>query len=103
MRTVRVINPSELSLFVNNVLMGDRATLRANQLKIDVFGTKGNWELHGAYGQLRIGAFKSGSMLLEGNILNVDRQGYYTILVRDQELQQQLVQIYVIPSGVQGD
>lgn len=102
-RTVRVIDISTLSVFVNSQLIEDRSTIQANKLKFDTYGTRGESEFHIAFGEHPISAFKTGRYQLIDNTYDIDRQGYYTIYIRDQELQQMRILLYVIPQYGKGN
>ncbi len=97
-RKVRVVDSSALVVYVNGQLASDAMNLPADSLRIEVFGTRGAWELQGAYGQHQASHFKTGRYMLDpASDHTIDRQGYYTLFVRDQELQQQVIYLYVIP------
>lgn len=98
-RTVEVIGPGSLKVFANQQLAdGEGLTLRAPHVKLQWFGTEGEVHVRWAYGRLQLGEFKLIDQAMPEDGLAIDRQGYYTFLIEDQERRYQLIHIYVIPS-----
>lgn len=102
-RTVLVVDGSELSVYVNGQVADKTLSIRSHVLNIDVYGAQGEWEIMSGPGQLRIGEFKNDTHAHHGMTIEIDTQGYYTILVRDQELNYQLIEVYIIPALGKGE
>lgn len=97
-RIVEVVDASELTIYVNGQLAEASMNIQADSIQIDVVGTMGQWELQGTYGNHKISRFKSGGYILDPEQqVAVTSQGYYTLLVRDQELQQKMIHLYITP------
>lgn len=98
-RTAEVIAEGRLLAFVNreSAESGD-ITIRASHVKLDWFGTEGEVTVRWVYGRLQIGEFKKVDEPLPEDGIPIDRQGYYTFLIEDQERRSLLVHVYVIPA-----
>lgn len=97
-RTVQVMGQGSMAVYVNREYAGDGdLTIRASHVKLQWFGTQGEVKVRWAYGRLQLGEFKLIQETLPEEGLAIDRQGYYTFLVEDQELGYQLIHVYVIP------
>ncbi len=103
-RVVEIVDTSQLTIYVNGQLAEEGMNIHSDVLHVDVVGTLGQWELHGASGNHKVSRFKSGGYLLDRDQpIAMSTQDYYTLLVRDQELQQQLIHLYVIPQDGRGE
>ncbi len=96
-RKAMVIDSDQLSVYINNQLAEEVDMIRGNKLAIQTFGTKGEYTIWWKYGKWLKGDFKTGDKHVYEGELTIDRQGYYTFLVQDQERHYKLVQVYVIP------
>jgi hypothetical protein len=97
-RQVMVIGPDELVAYVNRepADSGD-LMIRASHVNLQWFGAEGEVKVRWAPGRLQIGEFKLLEQPFPEGGITVDRQGYYTFLIEDQERRYRLVHVYVIP------
>ncbi|CAM3634726.1 immunoglobulin-like domain-containing protein [Marinicrinis lubricantis] len=98
-RQASVIPMEELTVYVNSVAPVDgEMTVWGSELLVQWFGQQGSEVVKWAYGKLHTGDFKGLDAVLEAGMLVADKQGYYTILVQDQERSRKFIHVYVIPN-----
>jgi hypothetical protein len=98
-RKAVVVPTQELTVYVNTKApQNGSIDVNGSSLVIQQFGQQGDVVVKWAYGKQPLGAFKTSDQLLGTAPLTVDKQGYYTFLIQDQERRYKLVYVYVIPS-----
>lgn len=98
-RKAHIVQITGLTIFVNSqdTSQGETFVTDTN-VWLRVFGEQGDIRVRWAYGKLDLGMFKMNDQWLRTDSLPIDRQGYYTFLVEDQERHYQLIHVYVIPT-----
>lgn len=96
-RKALVFATGDYRVFVNALPVEDsrEVAVRGSTLSLQLFGEQGEAIVKWAYGKLGKGDFKRVDSVLAGDTLTVDRNGYYTFYIQDQERRTMLIHVYV--------
>lgn len=96
-RKVYIINPSEILAFVNSkVTNEDKIIIYGSNISLKYFGTYGDVTVKWAEGKLKSGQFKRCENYLIDDTLKVDKSGFYSFYIQDQERRLKIIHVYVI-------
>jgi|GEM_PF-1237760 len=101
-RQAIVVGTEELAVYINGMAAVDDLSIRAHTLTLRIFGAQGDTAVYWAEGRRSKGYFKESGIPLADPQLEIERQGYYTLFIQDQERHYKLIHIYVIPATDKG-
>lgn len=98
-RKAIVIDPSQLAVYVNSNIKSDKdMIMEANSISLLEFGYLGDTRIKWMVGRYDKGDFKDCETYTQNGLLTVDRSGYWTLLVQDQERNTEIVHVYILYS-----
>ncbi len=99
-RTVKVVNPDEFTVFINTSEAKETEIVTEGKgISLELFGIEGNHIVKWLKGKKNKGDFKECEVYCEGGYLQIEESGYYTLLIQDQERNTKLLNVYVIHSN----
>jgi hypothetical protein len=98
-RQVRVVSVDSLAVYMQHEQVGEfqPIVIRGNSINFQVYGHQGKLQVQWMQGLKRKGDFKREASWIatDRTVIPVERSGYYSILVRDQQRNYQLFHVFV--------
>ncbi len=96
-RKITVISPDELRIFINGVdtLKTDKVILCEPQIRLGIFNPMGDIKIKWENGKLLQNEMKTGGNIVSTQQFKVDKVGWYTVYIQDQERNTRLLHVYV--------
>ncbi|MTI65227.1 MAG: DUF5011 domain-containing protein [Firmicutes bacterium] len=96
-RKITVISPDELRIFINGVdtLKTDKVILCEPQIRLGIFNPMGDIKTKWKHRKLLQNEMKAGGNIVSTQQFKVDKVGWHTVYIQDQERNTRLLHVYV--------